>query len=258
VGVIAHGLFVDESGEGLEIKLPPAPRSKRSLWVAAGVCVPWDRLDGLAQDVRSLISKNLTGSLPELKGFDIERHLRPQSSIDAVAQDVAEAVQGSNSKIWVVAAASGAGSVPGLAAIIQRTYNRPVLPKDNARQLLLERVNGYAVPKYHPAGSWLLVWDLSQAHELRDFSRSVVEFQNLSSGSLLRGAMVPALLGGLSHDWAPIQIADFYANLALNLRAQQMGIVDATIAKANAFSNRLMQTLVRDSTGKLVGWKTWG
>jgi hypothetical protein len=258
MGAIDFGLFVDESGEGRLFNPPRASDSKRCLWASAAVCVPWDSIAPLGVEIKALTKKNLTGNPPELKGFDLARQLRLGVTMDDVAKDVASAVKKVAAKIWIVVARPGAGDVPGLATIVQSISHRNPLPKDNARQLLLERVNGYAVPRYHPSGSWLLVWDLSEAQELKDFSRSIVEFRNLAAGYALHDAIVPALLGGLSHDWAPLQIADLYANFALNQRAEELGYHDATASKADAFRNHLRGTLATDASGKLVGWKTWG
>ncbi len=258
MGAIEYGLFVDESGEGRLLNPRNPPDSKRCLWVAAAVCVPWDNIAPLGTELKALLKRNLTGSPAELKGFDLARSLRLERTIGDVAQDVASLVSKFGAKVCIVAASPGAAPVPGLRPVVQRVSGRDPLPKDNARQLLLERVNGYAVPKYHPAGSWLLIWDLSEAQELKDFGRSIVEFQNLASGYALHAAIVPSLLGGLSHDWGPLQIADFYSNFALNQRAEELGFKDATPAKAEAFRNHLRGTLATDSAGKLVGWKTWG
>lgn len=258
MGAIDYGLFVDESGEGRLLNPVNPPDSKRCLWVTAAVCVPWDNIPALDVEVKALLKKNLTGTPPELKGFDLPRLLRLGRTMSDIAQDVASAVTKAGAKVWIVAACPGAADVPGLGPIVLRISNRNPLPKDNARQLLLERVNGYAVPRYHPSGSWLLIWDLSNAHELKDFGRSIAEFQNLATGSTLRAAIVPALLGGLSHDWAPLQVADFYANFALNQRAEEFGFRDTSPAKAEAFRNHLRGTLAIDANNKLVGWKTWG
>jgi hypothetical protein len=258
VGAIEYGLFVDESGEGRLLNPLVPPESKRCLWVATAVCVPWDRIEPLSTEIRTVTKGNLTGNPVELKGFDLARRLRRERTMDDIAQDVGAAVSKFGAKVWIVAACPGVADVPGLRAVVQHVSHRDPLAKDNARQLLLERVNGYAVPRYHPAGSWLLIWDLSEAQELKDFSQSIVEFQNLATGYALHTAIVPRLLGGLSHDWAPLQIADFYSNFALNQRAEELCFKDATPAKAAAFRNHLRGTLATDSTGKLVGWKTWG
>ena len=129
--------------------------------------------------------------------------------------------------------------------------------KDVARQLLLETISGYASPRYFAPATWLLIWDIGDAGALSDFSASLRTFRNRVSGYTLPTALTPVMLGGLSHEWSGIQIADFYANLALHYYARSLSLPDAKDERATAFETRLMPTLMRDSYGKMVGWKVW-
>ena len=114
--------------------------------------------------------------------------------------------------------------------------------KDIARELLLERFS----IKLNYEGGWdkinLLIWDLSDNNELADFSSSVGSYVNPHDKNEVNHSIIPHILGGLSHEWAELQIADLVSNYALNYVAD--GIYDdADQEKSDAFKKHIYPKL---------------
>jgi hypothetical protein len=246
---VTHVVLIDESGNGRLLPGGPDP-GVRSLWVTAGVAVEWDMRRTLDEAIKSILKRLFLGRCDELRAANIRRYLPEKYSVADVAREVADAVQKTASMVWISGTRAGA-----------RMFSHPLgeraEAKDIARQLLLETISGYAVPRYYAPESWLIVWDVADAGELADFSRTVATFRNRISGYPAPPALMPAMLGGLSHDWGGIQVADLYANFALHRFGRVKKLVGAKPERADAFDTVLAPTLKRDNAGKLVGLKFW-
>jgi hypothetical protein len=247
---ITHVLLIDESGNGRLLADGSPDPGIRSLWVTAGVLVEWPNRSTLESDVRAVLRSLFLSRCSELRAANIRRYLPPNHTVNDVAQLISSAVQRSQAHVWV--AGSRAGD-----PMYSHPMGKHAEPKDIARQLLLETVCGYAVPKYFGPESWMMIWDVSDAGDLADFSRTVATFRNRISGYGAPPALIPRLLGGLSHEWGGIQVADLYANLALHKVGCDLGLVGAKRERADAFDRYLEPTLQRDTAGKSVGWKIW-
>lgn len=206
----------------------PVP-SMRSLWVAAAVAIPWSKVEVLDQGVEAIIADCMIASCPELKGSGLRWYLKRESSVSDVSTRVAAILDGAGADVWVCA--SRAGSPP------LRTMHGPYLAKDTVRQLLLERINGFAVPTHFPLKSWLLIWDISEAQELSDFSGALRRFRDLVSFYPRSAVLLPRLLGAPSHDWGGLQLADFLAHFGLHYAAQRLELPDHSRDKAKLFED---------------------
>jgi hypothetical protein len=149
------------------------------------------------------------------------------------------------------------GTRAGSKPMLSHPKGRAAHPKEVARQLLLERISGYTTPRFFADGSWIAIWDVDDAGSLGEFSSSVAAFRNRVSGYSLPTTIVPSMLGGLSHEWSPLQIADVYANFALHRVGVDLNLPDAKVERAEAFTTFLEPSLKRDNSGKVVGWKIW-
>jgi hypothetical protein len=247
---ISHVLFIDESGRGQADRHGIPLNGVQSLWISAAVGIEWRRVKDLDDGVKDILRNRFLGRCSELKAFNLRRYLPSQFNAGDVASDLSGLAKRVGAHVWITCSRTGCPPLPGMAG------PRP-LAKDVVRQLLLERVSGYATPKYFPNHSWLVVWDLSDVRELTDFSEDLAKFRNLHNYSQLNPAVYPALLGGLSHDWAGIQVADVYANFALHRYGQALGLPDFNIDRATAFEQHLRPTLQKDANGNEVGWKVW-
>jgi hypothetical protein len=129
--------------------------------------------------------------------------------------------------------------------------------KEITRQLLLERINDFLHTSSPDNSSFIIIWDISDQQELQDFSRSVAAFNDSHRRVPRSDKMVPAVLGGISHDWSGLQIADVIANYALHSICIDDGMPGGRTNKANDFKAYLKPRLERDSRNRLVGWKRW-
>ena len=91
---------------------------------------------------------------------------------------------------------------------------------------------------------------------MNDFSKSVATFRNAYSNQALNLRLAPAALGGLSHDWCGLQVADVVANYTLHKIGAAHGTPGTNPAKANDFDVHLYPCLQRSAAG-VVGWKVW-
>ncbi len=235
---VSHVLFIDESGNA------QPGRSVLSLWVTAAVAVPFERARDLNARIDDLRRQNFRARNLEVKGSEIPHELARGRSTGNVAADVANLLKGFDAHVWIASAT--------------RKANGPQT-KGAARQLVLERVNGFLnLGMYHPA-HWLIVWDVSDVQELIDFSHSVSDFKNEYSGDARNDRLFPSILGGLSHDWGGLQVADVVSNFALHYRGRELGFPDANIDKADAFQQSIWPRLQATANGTVAGcgWKTW-
>ncbi len=247
---VTHAVLIDESGNGRLIATGRPDPGIRSLWITAGVAVEWGMRGALDASVRGILQRLFLNRCDELRAANIRRYLPASYTVTDVAREVAAAVNAARAMIWV--AGTRAGS---------HMYSHPLgagaEAKDIARQLLLETISGFAVPRYFDPETWIMIWDVADPGELADFSRAVASFRNRISGFRAPPALTPTMLGGLSHEWGGIQVADVYANFALHNVGMELGLVGAKRERAEAFENVLVPTLKRDNVGKLVGLKIW-
>jgi hypothetical protein len=110
---------------------------------------------------------------------------------------------------------------------------------------------------YHEPDHCLIIWDISDQQELQDFSASIAEFRNAYDGTPRSQRLVPAALGGLSHDWSGLQTADVVAHCALHYLGLQESLPGSRKEKAEAFRSKFLPRLQRSNKGELIGWKVW-
>ncbi len=242
---VSHVVFLDESG------LSRWGNSIQSLWVSAAIAIPFERSRELDADVAAVRRASFRARVKELKG-----HLTKRSELLSgvtpadVAQRAAALVSKFGAHAWVTATRLGCPRPPGF------TSSSPQA-KEVARQLLLERVNGMLATGRYAPENWLMVWDLSQTEELYDLSAAVGLFANGITGAKIDPRLYPMVLGGLSHDWGGLQLADIYAHFALHKVGVDQRLPDANLSKADAFDVHIEPTLQRSSTGAVVGFKRW-
>lgn len=100
-----------------------------------------------------------------------------------------------------------------------------------------------------------LIWDLSDNNELAHFSAIVSSYVNPHNNKRISPLIIPHILGGLSHDWAELQIADLISNYALNYSAHGI-FSDCDEEKSDAFSKHIYPILhARGGKIKGYGWK---
>lgn len=243
---VSHLVFIDESG----LSLPG--RSIQSLWVSAAVAFPFERNRDLDRALRAERAVCFRSRVKEFKGHWVKSsELRSGITADEVGRRVADVFRRFDGHAWLTVTKAGCPVPPGFTAPSPST-------KEIARQLLLERVNGLLrTGRYAPA-NWLLVWDLGNVQELVDLSAAVAGFADGVSGAGIDPRLYPLVLGGLSHDWGGLQVADIFAHFALHKFGVEAGLPDANPSKAAAFDGHLEPCLQRSATGGVVGLKRWG
>ena len=243
-----HAIFIDESGAGcwtMDINC---------YWVSMAFAVPFEKIPSLDIGVKRILRTYYRRNNREIKGSGLPRELVPGASIDDVAREMAMLWEQSGATAWAVASKVGTNPPPGL------NETNPLV-KEITRFLLLERINGYLDNHYGGQGSYMIIWDISDVRELIDFSKNTSIFTNGINGNPISPRLAPAILGGLSHDWAGLQFADLIAHLALHYCAYSKG--NSKIAfnqeKKDAFSKWVYPRLQKDISGNTngVGWKYW-
>ena len=240
-------LFMDESGSGSK-----GP-SKVNFWVTVGVLSNLDKHQAITEDLNSIRKKNMRLYNRELKGTDISKnHLNPGIDKMIVAKDISDLVTKYDMHIFVTAS--------NMATSIKRLENKftasnvknGLQAQDIARELLLERLSIFLNYKRTKSMLNLLVWDLSDNNELMDFSAITESYVNPHDHKKLNSTVIPHILGGLSHEWAELQIADLISNYALNYVAD--GIYsDADKEKSDAFKLYLYPVLQSNNHGEIEG-----
>jgi len=114
---------------------------------------------------------------------------------------------------------------------------------------MLRRISRFLRFDRKATGRWLLIWDITDQQELCDFSRTISRLRDTTYGAQPNNRLVPALLGGLSHDWSGLQAADLFANMALHRQGMALGLLGARAEKATAFRRHLEPCLQRDARG---------
>ena len=244
VARFSHVIFIDESGNGAKT------RDINRYWISAAVALSIDEIGFVDEQIGSILKTNFRQNIKEIKGADIPHGLNPGRSTTDVAKSIADLIKLSNALCWIVGSHQGVNSPPDLAS------KNPIV-KEITRQLLLERINDFLHTSSPGNSSFIIIWDISDQQELQDFSRSVAAFNDLHRRVPRSNKMVPAVLGGISHDWSGLQIADVIANYALHSICIDDGMPGGRANKADDFNVYLKPRLERDARNRLVGWKRW-
>jgi hypothetical protein len=239
-----HVVYIDESGNG-------GPEGNiNSFWVSVGVLIPMDENHKVDSGMETVRQKHFRPHAKEVKGSIIPHDFRAGKTADGIAEEIAGICDQVGAHIW--GAATRHGTIPPSG------YPRDLLPKDTARRLLLERIDGYFARGYAGSDDCIIVWDMSDHTELRDFSASVASFRNSYNQTALCRNIAPAVLGGLSHDWKGLQIADVVSNFALHHLGSKTWLPDAKKSKADAFWEYFYPRLQKDKgVTDGIGWKVW-
>lgn len=241
---VSHVVFIDESGNS------QPGSSIQSLWATVAIAIPFERVRDLEVPVHELRTRNFRSRVKEIKGSLVPHELLANRTVDDLYRESANILSQYGAHVWATLSRFGCVPPPGFSVPNAST-------KQIVRQLLLERVNGFLnLGNYRPF-SWLMVWDVSDVQELTDFSDSVAKFTNAFSGEPLNERLFPLILGGLSHDWAGLQLADLVSNGALHRFGHELHLPDASPSKAAAFDSHLFSTLQKTRAGAIVGWKVW-
>jgi hypothetical protein len=238
----SHIIYIDESGN--------AGRSDdiKKYWTVAAVCVGLDKQNEMDEEISKIISEFYRLSVKELKGADTPRNFKPGISVEDFSKSFSSMIKELDINVWV--AASKYGVKAPKTMILDKPH-----PKNLVRHLLFERLNGFFIHGHNGTDNCLIVWDISDLQELQDFSSSVSMFRNSISNETLCNRIAPAVLGGLSHEWSGLQVADIIANFALHKLGVDENMPDANTNKGKAFDTYLMPLLQKDGYGKRVGWK---
>jgi len=240
----SHAIYIDESGNAAN------SNDIARYWVTAAFAVDFEHKDLLDQGIRDILVNNFDSTITELKGHGIPRDLKLGKTSTDVAQDLADLWDQINANAWVVGTSYGVNVPPGV-------YGKKIKAKDIARQLMLERLNGFLDSGHLAPGHCLLIWDISERQELQDFSRAVSVFRDGVTNTHLNPRLAPAVLGGLSHDWSGLQAADLVSHYALHHLARRTWAKGSRQDKADDFGKLFMPRLQKDSKGSIVGWKIW-
>jgi hypothetical protein len=245
MATFTHALYIDESGNGSNEK------GINRYWISTAVAVAFDQTATVDLGVKNILINYFRIGELELKATSIPHRLNPPSTSAMVANDVAALLDKVEAHVWVTGTHSGVNVPPGVK------IGSP-MAKEIARQLLFERVNGFLLNGYCKPGHFLTVWDISNQQELQEFSKSVADFRNAFTKTPLCPRLAPAILGGLSHDWSGLQIADMISHYALHHVGVVDGIaLDARKDKSDDFLRYFKPRLQTDMMGNCVGWKIW-
>lgn len=238
-------VFMDESGLGSKRK------GKANYWVSVGVMAGINDHYSITQDIHDLKKKSMRLYNKEMKGTDLSaNHLNAGITKETVAKDLAEIIKNHGLRI-VVTATNMSPKLESLTIFTPSNEKRGLQAKDVARELLLERISMMAESSHDIGKTQLMIWDLSDTNELMDFSKIAETYQNPHSQKKLNTTIIPHILGGLSHEWAELQIADLVSNYAINYIARNEE--DADAEKCKAFKQYLYPMLYGGNKGTIKG-----
>jgi hypothetical protein len=230
MSVYSHVLFVDESGLGGRATGIQSVRS------AAGVLVSFNDVLRFDNEVLELRRANFNPSQIEIKGTDIPNELLPGISPASFLSTVVALLDEFDSEVWVSVAREG----------LPPPTNFPVAgpsAKTIARHGLFEQVS-YALDRDPDGvGSWLVVWDFGDTGDLRELNDCLVLFASGAGHPPPNQRLCPSALGGLSHKWGALQIADVIAHFALHRAGKRAGLMGANDTKSALFSTCLWGVL---------------
>jgi len=226
MAAFTHAIYIDESGIGAPL------HGIQSYWVTTAIAISFSNLENLNSGSKSILNRYFRPGKRELKGTDMPNHLLKDASIDQVMAEIRTLLVNIDAEVWISSARNS-------GVILSRRSSEKTLAKAFARRTVLERVNDYLNAGAHEPCHFLIIWDISYQQELEDFSRSVARFRHSLTGKSLNPRLAPAILGGLSHDWSGLQIADIVAHCALHRVGAINHMPDANPSKARSFGNHL-------------------
>lgn len=163
-------IFIDESGEG------SPHNNKGNVWVSVGICADMSTHDELSIQFQSLKRDCMRMyEKKELKGSGVSGNkLKDGVTADDIARRIAESIDEFNLKVWITSTCNNPETPTSM--FIPSNPSKGVLPKDIARELLMERISGYA--NHMGDDRYIIIWDLSDTQELDDFSKLIEEYVN--------------------------------------------------------------------------------
>lgn len=244
----SHTIFIDEAGHGANIA------DKNRFWVCSAVCIatPNRAFDEAVAEILGDHFHATTKKPNELKGTRVPKDLKAPSTSRDVCRDLSELLANVGANVWIAATEAGVRP-PGN----MRGFLKDGSPKEIARQLLFERVNGFLDSRPFARTTFQTIWDLSDQKDEADFSKSVMAFRNAVTGQPRNTRLADDVKGRLSHDVAGLQVADFLANYALHRIAMDYNVPVHSNEKAAHFDLYFRHRLRKDASGNLVGWKVW-
>jgi len=250
-------IFIDESGRGTQCK------DKQMFWVTVGVRTRLDDHENITHDLDDLKEKCLKIRQKELKGAKLSKcTLKDGKTLVDIACGLAEIIQKYGITVWVMSTKKINNA--DKQRFMPSNKNGIVEAKDVSRELLLERISGYADIYHDNHSRYLMIWDIASLEELADFSRIVSQYSNPHSNKRMHPSIIPYILGGLSHEWPELQIADLFSNFALNYSAVQNGIFgrdgEREKEKSRIFKEYLWDVLASSSLRGVngIGFKEYG
>ncbi|MBU0685907.1 MAG: DUF3800 domain-containing protein [Candidatus Thermoplasmatota archaeon] len=237
----SDAIYIDESGSG-----SPTDNIHR-YWVSAAVSVAFDQTIDLDEGIRRILTSHFSPYIGELKGSSMSKYLHPTSTILEIVKDLGDVLDRTGAQLWGAAASFGSSPPRGLP-----TSNPK--PKDIARQMLLEEINARLLTGYHHPDHSLIIWDISERQELQDFSASIARFMSVRDETPRSERLVPAALGGLSHDWRGLQTADVIANCALHYLGHTASLTGSKTDKAEAFRTEFLPRMQKIESEDIIGW----
>ena len=238
----SHAIYIDESGNGAPIQ------GIQHYWVTAAVAIPFSEEEVLDLGIKSILERGFRSGEKELKGKHMPNHLFKNVTIDMIVHEIGLLLKRIEAHLWIASAHRGS-NVPHDFKL------KNPLPKDITRQNILEMINDFLNIGHHSPNHFLLIWDISDEQELEDFSRNISTFRYANTNDPLNSRLAPAILGGLSHDWNGLQVADIIAHCALHKCGKLNRMPDANNIKANGFSKYIEPLLQKDIDGKTIGWR---
>lgn len=224
----SHAIYIDESGNGA-----PVP-GIQSCWISVAVAISFSDNEILEIGSKSILRQYFRPGERELKGKHMPNHLLKGTSIDQVIREIGDILFKVKAVVWI------AGVRQNPNPPIKHNPSR-LMVKDIARKSILEEINDYLNTGAHSPNHFLIIWDISDEQELEEFSRNVATFRHARTQELPNPRLVHAILGGLSHDWNGLQIADIIAHCALHRMGLQSSLPDANPIKAKSFERYLEQ-----------------
>lgn len=227
MAAFTHAIYIDESGNGAPVS------GIQSYWVTAAIALPFSILENLDFDAKSLLSRFFRPGEKELKGKDMPNHLQGGISIDDVMNAVAGIIVGFNANVWISYAHNDWMNSK------RSDCTERLMTKALSRRTMFELINNDLNADKEGIDQYLIVWDIPDQQELEDFSRSITAFRNEHSGKWLNPRLASAILGGLSHDWSALQIADLVAHCAIHEVGTLSRMSDANPIKALSFRSHI-------------------
>lgn len=189
-----------------------------------------------------------------MKGADLSaNHMNPGITKQNVAEELGAIIRRNGLKV-IVTACNYSYKLNTLNNYVPSNDSKGLHPKDVAREMLMEKASSIIIREMKmDEMTLLLVWDISDEEELATYSKTIKLYQLKHNNKMMIGAIIPQLLGGLSHDWVELQIADLISNFAINYIADGK-YDDADREKSDAFRKFIYPNLCKNSNGIIDGY----